>query len=1607
MTFKSFSLSLIVSCISFYGLAQKISISDNLSVDQLIENTLISGCVEVSNISSSVNGTINGFNSFGYFERAASNFPFENGIVLSTGNVLSGGNTLNTQILNEGTTAWGTDADLENTLGISNTFNATSIQFNFISTSNQISFNYILASEEYFGNNPCLYADGFAFLIRPAGSNQPYSNIALIPNTSIPVNTSNIRPEIVGFCPAANQEYFDGYNMGDTNFNGRTTILTASAGIVPNQEYQIKLVIADQDDTNYDSAVFIQGNSFNSFVDLGEDFSTCSETAQLNANIGNNLATYQWFLNNVLISDETNPTLTAVESGNYRVLIEIPIAQTICTIEDDINITLSSTQSSNSIANFELCDVDNNGIQTFDLSLMNPQVIASVTPSNYVISYHYSSAAAQANSNPINNPIQNINNPQTIHVRIHDIESGCLAFNTFNLVVNPLPQVINPTPLEVCDDDQPDGFTQIDLNIKNEEITNSDVNLTVTYHNNPSDAENGINAISMPYVNLNSNETVYVRVTNNNTGCFGTTTLNVTVLPNPTINLDDIFLDACDNDYDGFANFNLNDVVADVLQGITNVTVTFHETLEEGQSGSNAIVNNSNYQNIDFEEQIVYIRVEDNVTGCASVRPFEIHSNLLLTGTDLRNFDLCDSNGDGTEDFNLFTIASVIINDLPDVIINFYLSEQDRDNQTNALDITQLFTPTENPQIIYLEISSSTCVEYAEIEFMINPITQFESVGSVDYCDTNQDGFTTIDLSTFDNQVNLGQNEFRVTYFLSEEDADNNENQLPTFFTNTTNPQTIYARIQDNTTLCADVNSFIINVIPAPETSTPNNILVCDDDLDGISIINLNHTINELVGNANNLSISFHTLMEDAESNLNPIVTPETYTTASTQVYARVESNITGCFSIENIDIIINTLPEFTEITNYRNCEIAVSNSADFFLNTKDFEILNGQIGKQVLYFETQNDAINRNNIIDKTSAYQNLNNPQTIFVRVENETDINCYGISSLTLEVGSIPLFNEPTDVFVCDDISNDGSETFNLSQQINEISQGISDNLNISFHLNPVDAQNNQNNLPVNYSNSVNPQTIFVRIDNGTICVGLTSFTVNVIQVPRVNTIPPLVACDDDYDGITNFDLASTTNSILDVRQDNIATAFFESLEDLDNNTNAISTPSNYTNLSNPQTVYFKVTNTISNCYVTVPINLEINLPPPINNFEIYEICYGDNEEFNLNEITNVIVNNTSNISINYFNSEIDALNNVNTLPNIYNYQTSNDILFTRISNNTTGCFFIYDFILQVNAPPIANQPDNLEACDDDFDGLLFFDLNEQTASILGTQNPNDFAVSFYNSSQNAELAQNALNTNYQALDIDEIFVRVENNLTGCFSTTQFTIFIHPKPVVDIPTQVICIDVGSLIVSANTNNLDDSYVWSTGETTPEIEITQIGEYTVTITSIFGCETSSTFDVMASEAANIDVIEVIDFSDPNNITITVNGIGNYAYSLDGEAPQTSNVFQNVTLGYHTITIIDLNGCSEVSREVVVIDAPKFMTPNNDGYFDTWHITGVETLPGTVVYIFDRYGKLLKTLTSSSQGWDGTYNNQLMPTNDYWFLADVVRGDIKFQAKGHFTLKR
>ncbi|HKK12020.1 MAG TPA: choice-of-anchor L domain-containing protein, partial [Flavobacteriaceae bacterium] len=114
------NLLLLFACVMYQlSFSQQISIDDTYTAQELIENNFGLGCVQVSNITSQVNGQANGVNSFGYFDGSGTNFPFQNGIVLATGNAQAGANGVNTSVLSDGNTNWNTDPDLETALGLS------------------------------------------------------------------------------------------------------------------------------------------------------------------------------------------------------------------------------------------------------------------------------------------------------------------------------------------------------------------------------------------------------------------------------------------------------------------------------------------------------------------------------------------------------------------------------------------------------------------------------------------------------------------------------------------------------------------------------------------------------------------------------------------------------------------------------------------------------------------------------------------------------------------------------------------------------------------------------------------------------------------------------------------------------------------------------------------------------------------------------------------------------------------------------------------------------------------------------------------------------------------------------------------------------------------------------------------------------------------------------------------------------------------------------------------------------------------------------------------------------------------------------------------------
>ena len=147
-----------------------------------------------------------------------------------------------------------------------------------------------------------------------------------------------------------NEEWFANYYgpgglpplTSPTNFIGHTEVMTASATVIPNEVYTIKLVVADDGDTIYDSAVFIDGGSFDiGQLDLGEDILVSSGNALcegqeivLDAGALPNNSTIEWFMDGTLMEGETGVTLTVTETAFYSAIITVD--NTDCSYGDDI-----------------------------------------------------------------------------------------------------------------------------------------------------------------------------------------------------------------------------------------------------------------------------------------------------------------------------------------------------------------------------------------------------------------------------------------------------------------------------------------------------------------------------------------------------------------------------------------------------------------------------------------------------------------------------------------------------------------------------------------------------------------------------------------------------------------------------------------------------------------------------------------------------------------------------------------------------------------------------------------------------------------------------------------------------------------------------------------------------------------------------------------------------------------------------------------------------------------------------------------------------------------------------------------------------------------------
>ncbi|WP_158635167.1 T9SS type B sorting domain-containing protein, partial [Formosa maritima] len=485
-----------------------------------------------------------------------------------------------------------------------------------------------------------------------------------------------------------------------------------------------------------------------------------------------------------------------------------------------------------------------------------------------------------------------------------------------------------------------------------------------------------------------------------------------------------------------------------------------------------------------------------------------------------------------------------------------------------------------------------------------------------------------------------------------------------------------------------------------------------------------------------------------------------------------------------------------------------------------------------------------------------------------------------------------------------------------------------------------------------------------------------------------------------------------------------------------------------IDNTTTTTYTFTPDAGQCATSQTMEIIVNPFPTIalNNLTACSTSGNGIDSFNLiAEIPNILGNtqNPADYTVAFYeDSAATILISTNPYANITAYFQT---IYVNISNNTSLCSSIFPFDLIVEDAATVTMPLPVIECDYDGtnDGFYPFDLTSLDSEVLNGQNPVDYQVSYYWNSQDAIDGFNSIidpsafinTTAYN----QTIYIRVTNIHIPdiCFATTSFSYTVSPilKPVItSVDGQnTICVDFETGIVQNQVTLMSDlqdpnyQYTWfldgteiiGANQSTYVVDTNAPGLYTLSITeinSVANCtsELSEPFEVIQSGQAVFVSVSQSDTFDPNpSITITVEGYGEYWFQLDnGPILNNGGVFTNVSGGLHTVYVYDRKtdnpSCGYIIiDDIRIISYPKFVTPNQDGYNDIWNISAMSNQPEANINIFDRFGKLVASIKPSGPGWDGTYNGNLLPASDYWFVLSFKENGQSKVYRSHFTLKR
>jgi gliding motility-associated-like protein len=242
-----------------------------------------------------------------------------------------------------------------------------------------------------------------------------------------------------------------------------------------------------------------------------------------------------------------------------------------------------------------------------------------------------------------------------------------------------------------------------------------------------------------------------------------------------------------------------------------------------------------------------------------------------------------------------------------------------------------------------------------------------------------------------------------------------------------------------------------------------------------------------------------------------------------------------------------------------------------------------------------------------------------------------------------------------------------------------------------------------------------------------------------------------------------------------------------------------------------------------------------------------------------------------------------------------------------------------------------------------------------------------------------------------------VSVTSNIITCSQTSLLTPVVFNLPsTISLEKVIMTTLCDGQPVNLKATVSSGNVSWSTGETGGLITVKNSGNYTATVTSAAGCQTTDhiNLQLLPNPVLNLQDATLCQFTQQE---ITLNAPLSFSsYTWNGHPGGPS--FTTNLLGKVELTVKDANGCTasqtiNITSYCTDIKLANTFTPNGDGINDVWTIEGINNDVSVSVKIYNRYGNQVFDSHGYPSPWDGTYRGSRLPQGTYYYIITAKAG--------------